>query len=74
MRFFLGEKMFSGVEDKKVENTPNEVATTSSSPQVQKAKLILKVQPEENLIQVSKILSSVSEIQQCKSVTPNSDN
>jgi len=41
----------SDVEDKKVENTPNEVATTSSSPQVQKAKLILKVQPEENLIQ-----------------------
>jgi len=41
----------SDVEDKKVENTTNKVATTSSSPQVQKAKLILKVQPEDNLIQ-----------------------
>ena len=49
------EKMFADVEDKKVENTTNKVATTSSSPQVQKAKLILKVQPEDNLIQVSKI-------------------
>ena len=49
------KEMFADVEDKKVENTTNKVATTSSSPQVQKAKLILKVQPEDNLIQVSKI-------------------